>query len=400
MAVLKDAQARNLPPNSKAVAHGGVAGLMLDPGNQKGQGKWFFRYTSPITKKRRKAGLGGYPQTSISEAAKIALKMLDQINQGLDPIEEKKKLEHSASQVPTFEIAAQTLHAELLPSWKNEKHGQQWINTLTQYVFPIIGSLKIDKIEPRHIADALRPIWLEKAETASRVKQRIHAVMSWCWAHGFCSSNPVDVVEHLLPKQESKMLRTVHQPAMRWQDIPEFVKEHVAINDKSNVTRSLLEFLILTASRSGEARGARWSEIDFEERVWSIPAVRMKMKNAHRIPLSDRALEILNNQIGLHDELIFPSPRAQKELSDMVLTSYLRRVNAASSTEGRIATAHGFRSSFRDWCSEHGYAKDLAERALAHSVKNQVEAAYHRTDLLELRRPMMQAWSNFVTNAT
>lgn len=221
--------------------------------------------------------------------------------------------------------------------------------------------------------------------------------MAWGWAHGFCTSNPVDVVEHLLPKQEGKQVRTIHHPAMDWRAIPNFIQKYVRIDNKSNVTRSILEFLILTAARSGEVRGAVWSEIDWENKVWEIPASRMKMKIAHRVPLSDRAMAILKNQQGLHEELIFPSPRARKELSDMVITSFLRKQNAPSTTKDRVATAHGFRSSFRDWCSENGYARDLAERALAHTVANQVEAAYHRTDLLEQRRPMMQAWSDFIT---
>lgn len=329
---------------------------------------------------------------------KLGLEMHEQINKGIDPLEEKA-IQANQQQTPTFEEATTTLHAELVPSWRNYKHQQQWINSLTRYAFPVLGEFSLDEIQPRHIADALRPIWIDKAETASRVKQRIHAVMAWGWAHGFCSSNPVDVVEHLLPKQEGKASRTEHHPAMPWQDIPKFVKDHVAINNKSNATRSLLEFVILTACRSGEARGARWSEIDWEKKVWSIPAERMKMKTAHRVPLSDRVLAILKNQQGLHEELIFPSPRARKELSDMVLTKYLRDIKAPSSTEGRPATAHGFRSSFRDWCSENGYPRDLAERALAHTVQNKVEAAYHRTDLLEQRRPMMQAWSDFVTDS-
>lgn len=397
MAILKDTQARNIKPEDKPKAHGGITGLSLHPSKTKGNGKWVLRYVSPVTSKRRNAGLGAYPSVSIAEAAREAAKMREQIEAGIDPLEEKAQKQKIQS-IPTFEDAAKTLHKELLPSWKNAKHGQQWINTLTQYVFPFIGSTPLDKIEPRHIAEALRPIWLDKAETANRTKQRIHAVMAWGWAHGYCTSNPVDVVEHLLPKQESKATRTEHHPAMPWQKIPKFVKEHVALNNKSDVTRSLLEFVILTACRSGEARGARWSEIDWKTKTWIIPSDRMKAKTSHRVPLSDRALEILNLQLGLHKELIFPSRRARKELSDMVLTSFLRRVNAPSNTIDRIATAHGFRSSFRDWCSENGYPRDLAERSLAHAIQNQVEAAYHRTDLLEQRRPLMQAWSDFVTS--
>ena len=159
----------------------------------------------------------------------------------------------------------------------------------------------------------------------------------------------------------------------------------------------MLELLILTAARSGEIRGLRWPEVDLKAAIWTIPADRMKAKQPHRIPLANRAVEILKKQQGMHDELVFPSPRKQVELSDMVLTAFLRREKAASDTPGRVATAHGFRSSFRDWCSEHGYSRDLAERALAHTVSNKVEAAYHRTDLLEQRRPMMDAWEIFCT---
>ncbi|MCG9115321.1 site-specific integrase [Laribacter hongkongensis] len=220
--------------------------------------------------------------------------------------------------------------------------------------------------------------------------------MAWGWAHGHCAANPVDAVGFLLPQQPGKAVRTEHQPAMPWRDIPAFVAEHLAGAARFDTTRAMLEFLILTAARSGEVRGMTWNEVDFDASVWTVPADRMKARLPHRIPLSDRAVEILRSQEGLHEELVFPSPRAQTILSDMVLTSFLRRVNAASSTPGRVATAHGFRSSFRDWCSEQGYPRDLAERALAHTVANKVEAAYHRTDLLEQRREMMQCWSDFL----
>lgn len=289
------------------------------------------------------------------------------------------------------------MHSELLPGWKNKKHGQQWINTVTEYAFPIIGSLPINEIQPRHIADVLRPIWLTKAETASRLKQRLHAIMAWGWAHGHCVANPVDVVTHLLPQQPGKAIRTEHQPAMPWRMVPEFFTEHLNASERHELTRLMLEFLILTATRSGEVRGMCWSEIDLKTAIWTIPAERMKAKLPHRIPLGHRAIAILKAVEGLHNDLVFPSPRDQVTLSDMVLTEFLRRVKAASSTPNRVATAHGFRSSFRDWCSEMGYPRDLAERALAHTVSNKVEAAYHRTDLLDQRRPMMGAWESFCT---
>lgn len=397
MATLTDAKARNLSPDSKPVAHGGVTGLVLHPASSRGRGKWVLRYVSPVTKKRRNAGLGSYPEIGIAEAAKLGQLMREQLAQGLDPLEERDKASAVMS-VPPFKQAAEIVHASLEPGWKNKKHSQQWINTLMQYAVPVIGELPINQIEPRHIADVLRPIWLEKAETASRLKQRLHAIMAWAWAHGFCQANPVDVVEHLLPQQPSKTVRTEHQPAMPWSAIPEFVAENLDIRSRYDSTRPLLLFLILTAARSGEVRAMTWEEVNFAEKVWVIPASRMKAKILHRVPLSSLAMQILERQVGLHESLVFPSVRDRVVLSDMALTAFLRRVTAPSSTPGRVATAHGFRSSFRDWASEHGYPRDLAERALAHTLSNKVEAAYHRTDLLEQRRPMMEAWATFIAS--
>lgn len=316
MAILSDTKARNIKPNTPQIAHGGVTGLILIPAKTKGHGKWVLRFVSPVTGKRRNAGLGGYPEIGIADAAKLATTMREQIAAGTDPLE-AKTVEPTKLVMLTFQEAASLVHTELLPGWKNHKHGQQWINTLTEYVFPAIGTLPLNAIQPRHIADALRPIWLNKAETAGRVKQRIHAVMSWGWAHGHCVANPVDVVNHLLPQQPGKALRTKHQPAMPWREIPKFVAEKLKSRNRRDVTRPMLELLILTAARSGEIRGMVWAEVDLDAAIWSIPAERMKAKQAHRIPLSKRAIEILKNQMGLHKELVFPSPRDQVELSDM-----------------------------------------------------------------------------------
>ena len=398
MAILTDTKARNIKPDEKAIPHGGVVGLALHSSKTKGRGKWVLRYVSPVSGKRRNAGLGSYPEVSIADAARLATGMREQLAKGLDPLDERKMASVStenAVSVPMFEEAARLLHQELLPSWKNFKHGQQWINTLVQYVFPVLGSIRLDCIDPKLLAEVLRPIWLDKAETASRVKQRIHAVMAWGWAQGFCSSNPIDVVHFLLPKQPSKAARTEHQPTMPWRDIPLFIADHLHNNDRYDVTRAILEFLILTAVRSGEVREMRWEEVDIKKAVWTIPAERMKAGIEHRVPLSIRCIAILNRVKGLDEVLVFPSPRKNTVMSDMALTQLLRRLNAHSDTADRIATAHGFRSSFRDWCSENGYARDLAERALAHTVQNKVEAAYHRTDLLEQRRPMMETWAEF-----
>ncbi len=303
MALLTDTKARNLKPEDKPIPHGGVTGLTLHPSSSKGHGKWVFRYVSPTTGKRRNAGLGSYPEVSIADASKAAQGMREQILNGADPLE-LKKIEETKTTIPTFEEAARQVHSNLLPGWKNQKHGKQWISTLEQYAFPILGMSSMDSILPAHISKVLQPIWLSIPETASRVKQRIHAVMAWGWAHGYCAANPVDVVDHLLPLQPSKSVRTDHQPAMPWQDIPAFVKEHLIYEGRYDVTRSMLEFLILTASRSGEVRGLRWPEIDIDNAIWTIPADRMKAKLPHRVPLSPRAIEILKHVQGLHTELV------------------------------------------------------------------------------------------------
>ena len=396
MATITDTKARNIQPADPAIPHGNITGLALHPSSTKGHGKWVLRYVSPVTGKRRNAGLGSYPEVTIAEAGKRASAMRLELGDGRDPLEEKTKIEERPK-IPTFEEAARTLHKDLLAGWKNPKHGQQWINTLIEYVFPKLGGMLLHEIQPGDVAEVLKPIWLTKAETASRVKQRIHVVLAWGWAHGHCQSNPVDVVGHLLAQQPGKATRTQHHPAMPWREVPEFVQNQLRPGNRPEVSRTLLEFVILTACRSGEARGMTWDEVDFKDKVWSIPAERMKARVSHRIPLSPRAMAILQMQKDQHETLVFPSIRDQVELSDMAITSVLRRLKAHSHTPGRIATAHGFRSSFRDWCSENGYSRDLAERSLAHTIKDKVEAAYHRTDLLEQRRDLMNAWEAFVT---
>lgn len=381
------------------MADGAIKGLWLHPGPARGLGKWIFRFVSPVTGKRRDMGLGAFPVVGIADARARCMAARQLLADGADPLDARnteKAARKVAAGILTFEQAARKVHEELKPGWKNPKHADQWINTLETYAFPKIGKKKVNDLAAADFADALRSIWLAKAETASRVKQRCYAVMQWCWARDFVTSNPVDVVGDLLPQQPGKRERTQHQPSMPWRDVPDFAK---ALREgAANVTRALLEFTILTAARSGEARAMTWAEVDLEEKVWTIPAPRMKAKTAHRVPLSERAVEILTAQHALHPEadLVFPSPRGLV-LSDMALTKFLRDCGARSSDVGRAATAHGFRSSFRDWASENGYARDLAERALAHTIASQTEAAYHRTDLLEQRRAMMEAWAQHIS---
>ena len=399
MAQITDLRAKKIAPGDKPVADGTIPGLRLEPGNVKGEGKWILRFVSPVTSKRRDMGLGTYPEVGIADARIRGMAARQSIAGGKDPIEERnvdRAARKADAETMTFERAALKVHEEQTPGWKNPKHAAQWVNTLRDYAFPKIGKRKVDELAPTDFAEVLRPIWLEKPETASRVKQRCHTVMKWCWAHGSVKANPVDVVDHLLPQQPGKRERVSHQPSMPWRDIPAFVRG-VLHASASNVTRALLEFVILTAARSGEARAMTWAEVDIEAKVWTVPASRMKAKAVHRVPLSERAVEILKAQRALHPDadLVFPAPRGGV-LSDMVLTGFLRDQKAQSSDKDRVATAHGFRSSFRDWASESNYPRDLAERALAHTIQNQAEAAYHRTDLLEQRRAMMEAWARHV----
>ena len=397
--MLRDTTAKSIKPEDKPIADGTVNGLRLHPTKSKGRGQWKMRFVSPVTGKRRDIGFGIYPEVSIQQARKLAVDAREIIASGLDPINERKRLTTEAKQAQqalTFEQAASQVHETLKDGWKNAKHRQQWINTLATYVFPVFGAKAIPDITVNDVAEALKPIWLHKAETATRTKQRVHQVMEWCCAKGLRVGNPLDGVKHLLPKQASAAARVQHHPAMPWRTIPEFVNDKLISSPK--VSPMLLLFVIITAVRSGEARHAKWQEIDLNNNIWTIPADRMKTGVIHRVPLSEQAIQLLQ-QIKQNDqnkELVFPSPNTGAVLTDMALTSILRKANAKSDTADRVATAHGFRSSFRDWASEHQYPEHLAESALAHQIKNSVVRAYHRTDLLEQRRTMMQDWADFV----
>ena len=400
--MLTETRARRIKPTDKPLADGTVVGLRLLPGTLNGRGKWQLRFTSPATGVRRDMGLGVYPEVSILSARERASEARKQIATGIDPINEARRQQDEAAcavRIPTFEEAAKSVFEEHKASWSNGKHVDQWINTLTTYAFPLVGQRKVDTLKPADFANVIRPIWSSKAETARRVKQRCHAVMKWCWGKEYVQGNPVDMVDMLLPKQSASARVSIHHPAMPWRMVPQFVQEVVHAGE--DVTRHLLEFTILTAARSGETRGITWDEVDLSTATWIVPAHRMKAKAVHRVPLSSRVVELLEKRRALarHPELVFPS-RTGAVLTDMALTKFLRTHKAASDAPGRVATAHGFRSAFRDWASETGVPRDLAERALAHTIRNAVEAAYHRTDLLEQRRGVMEAWAAHVAGST
>lgn len=398
--MLSDAKARQIEPGGKSLAAGMVPGLILVPSARRGHGKWILRFVSPITGKRRDLGLGAYPGVGIAQARRLGMQARSGIAEGRDPIEMRRMADaevQAATADRTFREAAEAVHAEVRAGFRNAKHSAQWINTLETYVFPKLGKRWVSELRAADFADALRPIWLTKPETASRVRQRCDTVMNWCAARDLIVASPLKVISALLPAQPGTRERVEHHPAVAWRALPAVCR---LLFDRPITTgRVLLELVILTACRSGEARGMRWEEVDFENAVWCVPAARMKARTSHRVPLAPRAVEILRTMESESDgsPFVFVSRRGTP-LSDMTLTKILRDASIQSETPGRIATVHGFRSSFRNWASESGYPRDLAERALAHTIRNAVEAAYHRTDLLEQRRGMMVAWEKWVSD--
>jgi integrase len=398
MGYITDRTARAIKPDDKPIL-GGITGFYLFPGSARGRGKWIIRYVSPVTGKRRDMGLGSFPDTGVARAIEKALAAREQIQDGIDPILARQ----TQRKIPTFEQAARDQWELLAPGFKNDKHKAQWIASLEQHVFPTIGGIRVDHLETAHFGDVLAPIWLTIPETAKRVKMRCNAVMAACRARKFILANPLDDVGAILSKTNKKEAAPVkHHPAMPWQEIPAFIRDHL---NRSPLwgARAALMFTILTAARSGEVRGATWSEIDLNAKLWTIPDTRMKAKREHRVPLSDDAVVLLRGMRGdetpAPDALVFPALRGG-QLSDMALTSLLRKAEAASDIQGRIATAHGFRSSFRNWCADHGINSDLAERSLAHTISNKVQAAYERTDRFTARIKLMQSWADHAMGRT
>jgi integrase len=339
--------------------------------------------------KRRDIGLGSWPGVSLAEARERLREVARAVEAGRDPVAERKR----AAGMPSFAEAAAKRHAELGPTFRNRKHRAQWLASLEAYAFPVLGTLGVDAVEASHVRDALLPIWLEKPETARRVLQRCADVMAWGVAHGYRDAVPMLSAKALrLPRQRAA---AVHHAAMPYAEVPAFLS---LLREREGMSRLALEFAILTAARSGEVRGATWDEIDLEAALWTVPAARMKAGRAHVVPLSPAALDCLKRAQALRTapkpgepDLIFPSPITGGPMSDMALTKLLRDLGAG-------VTAHGFRSSFRDWASEEtAFPGEVAEMALAHSIADKTEAAYRRGDLLAKRRGLMDAWGRYCT---
>lgn len=347
-----------------------------------GRGSWIVRVQADG--KRRDIGLGTLANVSLAEAREAARLVRRETKTGVDVVLERKK---ERSEVPNFKSAAEIVHAENKVAWKNGKHQTQWINTLEAYVFPAFGEMLVSDIEGSHIRDALATIWLTKPETARRVRQRIAAVLDWAYAKGYRSSEaPMRSLARGLPRQPKKK---GHFEALPYEKVPALIDE---LRERPSVGRLALEFLILTAARSGEVRGCTWTELDLKGRTWTIPANRMKAGKVHIVPLDDATLNVLERAKlfrAKDSDLVFPGQKPKEMLSDMTLLKVLRDRNAG-------VTVHGFRSAFRDWCAEQtSYPGEVAEAALAHAIQNKVEAAYRRTNYLEKRKSLMKDWADF-----
>jgi integrase len=329
-------------------------------------------------------GLGPYPEVTLAAAREKALQARRHLVDGVDPLTTRP------APATTLQDAAEALIASKRSGWRNSKHAAQWPSTLATYVYPLLGSMDVKAIETSHVMLVLTPIWTGKSETASRVRQRIEAVLDYAAAQGLRSGlNPArwkGHLENLLPKP-SKVRRVEHHAALDWRDMPESM---AALALRSGISAAALRFLILTAVRSGEVRGMRWAEVDLRSSTWIIPGSRTKAGKEHRVPLTAAALSCLGEP-GISSTLVFPSPfNPEKPLSDMALTAVLRKMGRGD------VTAHGFRSSFRDWAGETTpFPREVIEAAMAHRLKDKAEAAYARGDLFDKRRELMAAWAAY-----
>jgi integrase len=363
-----------------------------------GSTSWVLRYS--LNKRAREMGLGSTRDWTLAEAREQVRRYRQLLLDGIDPIQyrqtERERQRVAAAQRRSFGECAREYHELHAHTWKNAKHAAQWISTLTTYVFPVFGNTDISSVNKANILAALEPIWITKPETASRVRQRIRAVLDWAAARDYRVGHDPhlwDQVSTSLPKTAAIKERK-HFAACPYPDVPA-VLASIRQTGASDVVKAGMEFLILTAVRSGDVRGASWTEIDFENKRWVLPPERQKAGREHRVPLCDRALELLRAQQAATGEspLIFPAKNG-RPLSDMAFTEVLRRL-------GFDFTVHGFRSSFRDWCAEQTtYPREVCEAALAHARANgdDTEASYFRSDLFEKRRLLMAEWARHCSN--
>jgi len=374
-------------------------GLIADGGglyvqiSRSGSKSWVFRFM--LNRRAREMGLGPLNAVSLSLAREKASQCRTLLADGIDPIEyrdaeKSKQIAHTQKNI-TFRKASESYITAHSAGWKNAKHAAQWASTLNTYAYPILGDVYVSDIDTSLVVQVLDPIWSVKTETASRVRGRIEKILNWATVSGYRKGeNPARWRGHLdnLMPLPSRMRRVKHHAAMPYSEVGDFIQQ---LRNGSGVSRRALEFVILTAARTQEVLGATWDEIDFETKIWTVPAERMKGLTEHRVPLVERAIEILAEiQSTANNRFVFPGNRPNKGLSNMSLLAVLRRLQIE-------ATAHGFRSSFRDWASEvSDFPSEVAEQALAHVNKNKVEAAYRRGDLFVKRQRLMDAWASYL----
>jgi integrase len=376
-------------------AVGGAPGLHLVVGAT-GSRSWIARIS--VNSKRRDVGLGSFPAVGLAEARESARELRRKASAGEDPIAARRaeaaaRATEAAAAV-TFDEASKTYIESQASEWSHPRQVQIWTNSLATYASPIIGKLAVGDIRTAHIVEVLKPIWTTKTETATRVRERIERVISAADALAERDRlNParwVGALDKIFPKP-SKVAPVKHHEAVPWRQVPKFM---VDLRLRPGIAAWALEFAILTAARSGEVRGMIWDEVDLDQRLWTVPGERMKMRREHRVPLSSAALELLQALPRGEERYVFPSPFKGVKLSDMTLAAVMRRMKLT-------AVPHGFRSSFRDWAAEatnHPHA--AAELALAHAVGNAVEAAYRRGDMLDKRRELMEDWGRYCESGT
>ncbi len=368
-------------------------GLRLRIGKNKNK-SWSLRYQ--LAGQVREMGLGKYPIVSLKDARKKMIDAKKMIYEGKDPLEVKKELKlEKQKQIITFKKISDEFIKKFQIEWTNKKHTQQWTNTLNTYANPIIGKLPLDKINNNHICKILNPIWITKHETASKVRQRLERVFSYCIARQFMKGpNPAaykDNLQHLLPNV-SKIISVKHHRSLDYNDVPDLINELQKLKTTSSYA---LTFLIATATRTNEVIGAIWKEIDLKNKVWTIPAPRMKMRQEHSVPLNDTACFVLSN-IQKHNssDFIFLNNNKKSHISNNKMRLLLKN-NFPEIFKKTVP--HGFRSSFRDWAEEnHNFSRRAVELCLAHSNKNKVEKAYLRSDLFLKRKHIMDEWNNFL----
>ena len=374
--------------------YGDGGGLFLQV-SASGSKSWVFRFKD--AGRLREMGLGATHTVGLAEAREKARECRRLRLDGIDPIEARivarAQARLAAATATAFKDCAERYIASHRAGWRSPTHAAQWPSTLGRYVYPVFGSLPVQAVDVGLVLKALEPIWTAKPETANRVRGRIESVLDWATARGYRQGeNPArwrGHLENLLPGK-SKVRRVKHHAALPHAEIGNFVAR---LKQRDGMAARALEFTILTAARTGEVIGARWSEINFSERIWMVPAERMKADKEHRVPLSDAAIAILKDLVKVrHGDFIFPGGRGARPISNMAMAMMLRRMGRNE------LTVHGFRSSFRDWAAERtSFPPEVAEMALAHAVGDKVEAAYRRGDLFQKRRQLMEAWARFCT---